>query len=53
MREHNPEMAQLFTSLVFKHIDRMNDVCDEDTAQEIIESFVKGFYEIWEDFTRN
>jgi len=50
---YNPQMAQLITELVFKHIDRMNDFCEQNTAEEIIKSFTEGFDNIWNDFTRD
>ena len=28
-------------SVVFEHIDRMNDYCDEDQAQKILDEFTK------------
>lgn len=31
------------TELVMRHIDRMNDICEEDQAERIIASFVAGF----------
>lgn len=38
-RKWRHEMAEL----VMRHIDRMNDVCAEDTAEEIIDSFTRQF----------
>jgi hypothetical protein len=36
------------TELVMHHIDRMNDVCEQDTADRIIESFTSQFAPIFE-----
>lgn len=38
------------TELVMRHIDRMNDVCEEDTAEDIINSFRNGFDALFEPY---
>lgn len=38
------------TALVMRHIDRMNDVCEEDTADNIIDSFRSGFDALFEPY---
>jgi hypothetical protein len=38
------------TELVMRHIDRMNDVCEEDTAERIVNSFVEGFNPCFETY---
>lgn len=38
------------TELVMRHIDRMNDVCEQDTADNIIESFTTQFDALFEPY---
>lgn len=38
------------TNLVMRHVDRMNDVCDEDTAQDIIKSFTGKFNPLFDAY---
>src|SRR6478752_5403125 len=41
--EYEATFREGVTALVMRHIDRMNDICDEDPAERIIVSFIKGF----------
>lgn len=49
---NTPDYEQAFqtktTELVMGHIDRMNDVCEEDTADAIVASFTTAFDPILE-----
>lgn len=36
--------------LVMRHVDRMGDICEQDTAEQIIESFLKGFQPIFDEY---
>jgi hypothetical protein len=38
------------TELVMRHIDRMEDVCEQDTADRIIESFTRQFHPIFQAY---
>jgi len=38
------------TELVMRHIDRMEDVCEQDTADRIIESFTRQFDPIFKTY---
>lgn len=33
--------------LTFRYIDRMNDVCDQDPAEQLLEEFTKEFDKAW------
>jgi hypothetical protein len=37
------KFQEAVTELVMRHIDRMNDICEQDPAERIIQSFVSGF----------
>ncbi len=41
--EYEATFREGVTALVMRHIDRMNDICDQDPAERIIASFIKGF----------
>ena len=36
-----------YEDLVFRYIDRMNDACEADPAEQILEDYTKAFWEIW------
>jgi len=38
--------------LVMSHIDRMNDICEQDTAEQIIESFITKFQPVFDEYLR-
>lgn len=38
------------TKLVMRHIDRMNDICEQDTAENIIKSFTQKFEAIFDPY---
>lgn len=40
---HELEFQEAMKKLVMKHIDRMGDICEEDTAENIIHSMEDGF----------
>lgn len=55
--QSGPEIEWAFqracTELVMRHIDRMNDVCDEDPALRIIESFRRRFEAAFDVYMNN
>jgi hypothetical protein len=46
--KHELEFAYSCRGLVMSHIDRMNDVCEQDTAQGIINSMTSKFRPIFD-----
>lgn len=42
---------QATTQLVMSHIDRMNDICPEDTADQIVASFTSKFAPILDSYS--
>lgn len=50
MPDYELRFQQAITELVMRHIDRMNDVCEQDTAENIIESFTKQFDALFEPY---
>jgi hypothetical protein len=57
MTKYNAEMAQLFSELLAKTVERYTEYCysdkSEDSLQCILEDAYEDYYKIWEDFTRD
>lgn len=48
--EYEARFERAITDLVMRHIDRMNDPCDEDSALRILSSFTTSFSALFEPY---
>ena len=46
------KFGSAMVDLVMSHIDRMGDICDIDTAEQIIESFITKFQPVFDEHLR-